>query len=241
MPIAKVNEYISYNKPRLYKGEQLKGTWEICLKIDGIRAFINLVTEEVISRANKPLYGFTHRLINELQERYGTENEVLDCEVFRKDWETTQTLVRTINNPDKVIIEDLYILDGDNVDRRLHIGWVDDPELEFINEHLIRARLMNQEGLVLKKYDRWLKVKPFETYDVKVTGITKGKGKYDGNLGAIITDMGKVGTGLTDKERWFLHSFGDKLIGMTIEVKCMELTKDGKFRHPVFIRLRFDK
>jgi ATP-dependent DNA ligase len=94
------------------------------------------------------------------------------------------------------------------------------------------------EGLVLRQGDRWLKVKPKETYDVLVTGIVEGTGKYAGKLGALITDMGKVGTGFTDKDREDLFTLP---INTIIEVECMELTPKGKFRHPRFIRVRYDK
>jgi len=49
--------------------------------------------------------------------------------------------------------------------------------------------------------------------------------------------MGNVGTGLTDDQR---RQFWAKP-PLTIEVECMELTPDGKFRHPRFKRERFDK
>jgi ATP-dependent DNA ligase len=74
---------------------------------------------------------------------------------------------------------------------------------------------------------------------VKITGLQAGLGKHQGKLGAFLTDMGKVGTGLTDHER-VLYNTPD-MIGQIIEVECMELTDDGKFRHPRFVRLRFDK
>jgi ATP-dependent DNA ligase len=50
--------------------------------------------------------------------------------------------------------------------------------------------------------------------------------------------MGKVGTGFSDamrKEDW------NSRIGEFIEVECMQLTPDGKFRHPRFLKRRWDK
>jgi ATP-dependent DNA ligase len=83
------------------------------------------------------------------------------------------------------------------------------------------------------------KVKKQETIDVVVTDIQPGAGKYVGKMGALITSMGKVGTGFSDKQR---EAFNDtSVIGRTIEVGCMEVTKDNKFRHPRFIRFRPDK
>jgi DNA ligase-1 len=81
-------------------------------------------------------------------------------------------------------------------------------------------------------------------------------------MGALLTPRGKVGTGFTDKQReewyeWFMtqpcgiyDEAGEKPTRFelladgaapTIEVDCWELTKDGKFRHPRYIRLREDK
>lgn len=91
------------------------------------------------------------------------------------------------------------------------------------------------EGLIL---DKKFKVKTEETWDVPIIGVVPGKKKYTGMMGALITPMGKVGTGFTDaqrKEDW--HS----RIGMMIEVGCMQLTPDGKFRHARYHRLRWDK
>ena len=50
---------------------------------------------------------------------------------------------------------------------------------------------------------------------------------------------GDIGTGFTDQEReQFTEEF---IINKTIEVSCMMLTPDGKFRHPRYERLREDK
>nr|WP_283842052.1 hypothetical protein [Bradyrhizobium sp. KB893862 SZCCT0404] len=103
------------------------------------------------------------------------------------------------------------------------------------------------EGLVLRQGDVWLKVKPTETYDVLVTGIIEGTGKHKGRMGALMTPMGKVGTGFSDAERVTFWNYckepddGRGIMGETIEVECMKLTDDGKFRHPRFVRVRPDK
>ena len=69
--------------------------------------------------------------------------------------------------------------------------------------------------------------------------MVEGTGKYVGMLGAFVTPMGRVGTGLTDAQR--VEFFGDHMIGQTIEVEAMEVTGDGKLRHARFLRHRFDK
>jgi len=59
-------------------------------------------------------------------------------------------------------------------------------------------------------------------------------------MGALMTDMGKVGTGFTDMERqeWWIKR--NSRVGTVIEVECMQLTPDGLFRHPRFVRWRPD-
>jgi len=92
------------------------------------------------------------------------------------------------------------------------------------------------EGLVIYQGEVSYKVKPRENHDVIVTGFTEGKGKYSGLVGALETNMGKV-SGMTDQQR----ADFTKELPEVIEVECMGLTKNGKFRHPRFIRVRFDK
>ena len=61
-------------------------------------------------------------------------------------------------------------------------------------------------------------------------------------MGALITEMGKVGTGFTDINReWWADPCRDLPVPYIIEVECMGLTKNGKFRHPRFKRIRWDK
>jgi len=74
-------------------------------------------------------------------------------------------------------------------------------------------------------------------YDIVVTGLVAGKGRYLGKVGALITSMGRVSVGLTDEQR---AEFVFLPIGTVIEVECQELTKTGKFRRPRFICLRPD-
>ncbi|MEE8597957.1 MAG: hypothetical protein V3S69_00265 [Dehalococcoidales bacterium] len=86
-------------------------------------------------------------------------------------------------------------------------------------------------------------IKPSETHDVLVTDVIEGTGKYVGMMGALMTPMGKVGTGFTDADRkWFWDTrIVNKDLPLLIEVECMSVTKNGKFRHARFKRIRWDK
>ncbi len=104
---------------------------------------------------------------------------------------------------------------------------------------MAKAVAKGYEGLILRQDKRWLKVKPIDTFDVEILSLIEGKGKYKGKLGALVTSLGNVGTGFTDEEREDIWE--NKYIGNTVEVSYMHLTEDGKFRHPRFLRIRFDK
>lgn len=117
----------------------------------------------------------------------------------------------------------------------------------------------------------WLKIKTQQTDEVVVVGFTEPKGsrkkfgslilaKYDEKGDLIFS--GQVGTGFNDKT---LKDVFEKLEPLTVsespfqkipkttakptwikpelvaEVKFSEITKDGIFRHPVFLHLREDK
>lgn len=256
----------NYIKPKFYTGKKkLKGQWQVTSKIDGVRAFIDLVSYNVTSRKGKPLYNFPTELLDELS--LICDEDTVDCEVFRNSWNESIALVRNQSTGYTVTMKDLYILTDDNMDRRLHREWLEDPTPEQIQSRLEDARREGLEGLVLRQGDIWYKVKPFETYDVVVTDAYEGEGKNVGCLGAFQTEMGKVGSGFFEKEwstltkkqladvvalgyneesytkctRRYIWEHINEYSSAMIEVKCMELTEDGKFRHPSFVRLREDK
>jgi hypothetical protein len=208
-------------KAKMWSGSSLQGLWDVTVKLDGVRV---LFTEEgPVSRKGKPLYNIP------------TDHNLTDAEVFLGSFKDTISAVRS-KSVKLVNLDNLYSLDP--IDERLVLA----KGIE-LTEDKIKAYFESvkdtAEGLVLRQDSVWLKVKPEETFDVTITGIQPGEGKHKGKLGAFLTPMGKVGTGFTDSER---ELFNDVcLIGETIEVSCMSLTDTGMFRHPRFVRVRFDK
>lgn len=115
------------------------------------------------------------------------------------------------------------------------------------------------EGVMLKNplgYYKWkrttvnsgemLKVKPFTTIDVKITGVYEGEGKFEGTLGGITiaTDSGisvSIGTGFSDNIRKEIWTNQSKYISKMVEISYFEETEDGSLRFPVFKRFRPDK
>lgn len=213
---------LSYTKCVLYKDEQLTGWWTVSYKLDGVRALVR--KDGVFSRNGKPLYN-----LDFLKKR-----APMDVEIFCGSWENTITKVRTQKEKHIIIPEEIYSLNP--LDERLIIEEVVRPSQKVIHHLLKKSLEEGFEGIVLRQLNKWYKVKPFETFDVPVIKILPGKGKHLGRMGALMTPMGKVGTGFSDEEREATWNIGE-----VIEVKCGELTREGKFRFPSFCRRRFDK
>lgn len=106
-------------------------------------------------------------------------------------------------------------------------------------------------GYTFKRNSTWMKLKPFDAADLKITGFVEGTGKYGGSLGAI-TCAGmhdskdietEVGSGFTDAERSEIWHNRAQYLGKMVEVKFQDITKAQdaeKFslRFPTFVRFR---
>ncbi|KAB0285450.1 hypothetical protein F2P58_23335 [Vibrio fortis] len=217
-------------KPKLYTGGDLSGEWVVTRKLDGVRALKN-DEGEIVSRNGKPLFNLDH-----------LKDEIQDAEIYLGNWEDTISRVRS-HTADPVPHDCVYRLQPDDYDPRLFVCILDDPTESTIDALLQQALERGDEGLVLRKSrsTNWLKVKPLETHDVRITGFTRGTGRNSERLGALITPMGKVSSGLTDELRETIWNNQDEYLNQMIEVECMELTKNGKFRHPRLVRFRPDK
>jgi len=224
---------IDINRPQAWNGKGLTGNWLLTLKIDGVRA---LWHDELgwLSRAHKPLYNIP------AWQRGGAR----DCEVFVGTHSDTIRATRTKSpKGDTPSIENEHLYGLEPLDPRLGWGNLTNPRAEDILAQLQRANELGYEGLVLRQGEHWIKVKPEETHDVAITGFAEGKGKHRGRLGYVTTDKGAVGAGFTDVQRQFLWSeaMTRRLVGQVIEVSCMQITPNGQFRHPFFLRMRPDK
>lgn len=154
-----------------------------------------------------------------------------------------------------------FLKDLTNSDSIPHIKVVDSIFHGICNEQELDQKILevknkNWEGLMLRYDDsryEWkrsknlIKLKPFYTIDLRVTGY--GEHKNGDMLGQLSVDYyGEtvwVGSGYTKEERKDFWLKREDLIGKIIEVQFMEETqnKDGKksLRFPVFKRLRLDK
>lgn len=220
-------------RPQAWNGKGLTGIWLLTLKIDGVRAIWH---DEVgwLSRAYKPLYNIPP----------WQQGRARDCEVFVGNHRDTIRATRTKSpkgDTPSISAEHLYGLYP--LDPRLLWGNMTNPSAADILAQLARVNELGYEGLVLRRDDRWIKVKSEETHDVAITGFAEGKGKHLGRLGYVTTGKGAVGAGFTDAERENLwaEAKAERLVGQVIEVGCMQVTPKSQFRHPFFVRMRPDK
>jgi hypothetical protein len=220
-------------KFKTYVEGDIKGPVVVSKKIDGVN--VTFENGVALSRANNKLYNFDDIFKNN-PDISGT------YEVFRKDWNTTISLVKTQSiGADKVTLDDLYSLEP-ILDSRLALPSPDSPTQADISKWMYQVTTAGYEGLVIHQLDtdiRW-KVKPNNTIDVKVLGVIPGKGRNTGRLGAVTTRYGDVGSGFKDTFR--VDFFNDPtFIGSIIEVSYTTMTSANKMRHARFIRLRSDK
>jgi DNA ligase-1 len=116
------------------------------------------------------------------------------------------------------------------------------------------------EGIMLKRLDalyvqggrpvnNWLKAKKSATFDCVVMGFTKGKGKYNNRIGALVfgqyvngklSELGQA-SGMSDAERNDMSLRPDTYIGKVVTIKGMERLKSGAIRHPQYAGIRHDK
>lgn len=99
---------------------------------------------------------------------------------------------------------------------------------------------------VTAKSQIMLKLKPFDSLDLRIIGYEEGTGKLKGTLGAIIvtTDAGvsiNCGTGLSESTRNEIWNNQSKYLGKIAQIKYQEITEDGSLRFPVFECIREDK
>jgi len=208
-------------KFKKYEGQTLTNA-TVSYKIDGVRA--HNTPDGPVSRAGKPLYNLT------------LPDDIEVAEIYGGTWEQTISMVRTqVGAP--VPESAIYSL-RPNIDKRLVIGVYDTITPMEVAHLFDVAKLQKLEGLIIESEGLLYKVKGTETFDVPVIGVQEGTGRNLGRMGALLTPMGKVGGGFTDAHRELYYK---DIIGKIIEVECMELTPDGKFRHPRFVRLREDK
>ena len=118
--------------------------------------------------------------------------------------------------------------------------------VDHLQAHLASVEAGGAEGLMLRKpgskYEArrsstLLKVKTRHDMEARVVGITQGKGRHRGVMGAVICEMPdgqtfSVGSGFSDEQR-----SNPPTIGSRITYSYQELTDRGVPRFPTFLRM----
>ena len=167
------------------------------------------------------------------------------------------------------MVFDILAYKGENVRQKpLHerralmqevIAAMDNPMVVLVpqtidKDALFRKMISNGlEGTVLKNVNspygvNWVKCKRVADFSVIVSGFKPGQGKYQGSLGAVavsVFDNGKLrevgfASGMDDATRHAIWNAREQWLGKTIDVSAQEITKDGRMRHPRWLRERDD-
>ena len=239
---------MKYTHANTYSGQKIKGEAILSYKIDGVRTLFK--QGKIVSRSGTEFPGFHYGLSPGARAKIRMYR---DCEVFLGNFKDTISAVSQHKPPVGCITEDhVYPLIGcpHGVDRRLYICHVHDVVATKVLEYLDSALFQGYEGLVIRAgerligKDRWYRVKPTYTADVKITGWfeqhDKNK-KKKGQLGGFITPYGRV-TAMSEDNRKLFWDNPDQYLGRMMEVEYKELYDSGNFRYGVtFKRFRDDK
>lgn len=248
MTVKLLDDGTSYTKAHAHDWENpeclLKGRCDIYIKIDGIRAIRNK-SGRVWSRNSKPLPHLDHLHFK-------------DAEIFHNSWNETSSILGSIQPPFTPLTqENVYELSDGAIDKRLYLGWANNPSNENLHELMLKQLKAGHEGLIVRCVDKkgrilWWKIVPYKYADVKVTGMKEGTNKNKGMCGSIATNYGSAGSMVADcltdhnvmgdaNIRAWLWKHRAQLIGKIIQVRYREVTEAGKFRFPSLVRLRTDK
>lgn len=240
---------------KTYKEQNVTG-WVMSEKLDGIRAFWD--GEKLLSRGGKVIYApkwFTQAypdfsIDGELWSKRGDfENisSIVRDKVPSEKWREIKHYIFEVPNAEGSLLERLekakpYESEYIKILEQRRVE--DTPALEA---YLQEVQAKGGEGLVVrdptapyidKRTSRALKVKTFRDAECEVIGHRKGRGKYSDMLGALECRLAngeefKIGSGFSDAQR-----SNPPKIGTQVTFKYTELTKYGKPRFPIFLRVR---
>ncbi len=240
---------------KVYKDQNITG-WVMSEKLDGIRAFWD--GKHLLSRQGKIIYAPKWFLKD--YPPFAIDGELW---TKRKDFENISSIVRDKVPSKKWKEIKHYIFEVPNAKGNLfqrlkivkpyegkYIQII--PQIKVKNKKLLlnflhQVEKKGGEGVVVrdpntpyiaKRTSKALKVKSFLDTECVIVGYTKGKGKYKNIIGALLCQLPnkvkfKIGSGLSDSLRK-----NPPKIGTIITFKYKEITKYGKPRFPVFMRVR---
>lgn len=138
--------------------------------------------------------------------------------------------VKKANTPYLKAVKQFWV--KDEVGLKNHLNQVVNAHGEGLMLHLANAEYVTGRSNVL------LKLKPYFDAEAKVLGYAKGRGKYQGKMGALLVENAdgvrfKLGTGFSDAERETPPA-----IGSIVTYTYKDTTKTGKPKFASFLRVR---
>ncbi len=240
---------------KVYKDQNISG-WVMSEKLDGIRAFWD--GKHLISRGGKIIHAPKWFIKNyppfaidgELWTKRGDfENisSIVRDRVPSQNWHEIKHYIFEVPNAAGGLFERLAKVkpyEGKNI-RIIPQKYV--KSKEDLQKFLKSIEKLGGEGVVVrdpnaayinKRTSKALKVKSFYDTECEVVKILKGKGKYSDKMGSVECKLPnatlfKIGSGFSDAQRSNPPKVGD-----IITFKYKEMTKYGKPRFPIFLRVR---
>ncbi len=240
---------------KTYKDQNISG-WVMSEKLDGIRAYWS--GTKLLSRSGKEINApswFTKEyppfeIDGELWTKRGDfENisSIVRDKTPSTKWKEIKHYIFEVPNALGGLLKRLEKLKPYESDIIKKIPQIEVRNQKELYKFLKEIESKKGEGVVVRdpkahyidrRTSKALKVKRFIDSECIVVGYTKGKGKFTNMVGALKCQMPngtlfKIGTGLSNKIRQNPPSIGEK-----ITFKYQNLTKYGKPRFPVFMRVR---
>jgi DNA ligase-1 len=252
--------FLFAQKPQLlllktYKDQNVSG-WVMSEKLDGVRAYWD--GKNLISRGGKIIHApkwFTKNhppfpIDGELWSKRGDfENisSIVRDKEPSEEWRQIKHYIFEVPNAKGGLFERLEKVRAYESETIKIIEQVGVKSTEHLEEFLKEVESKGGEGVVVrdpsapyvaKRTSKALKVKSFQDSECEVVELFKGEGKYSDVLGSLKCVLEnkttfKIGSGFSDKERKNPPKVGD-----IVTFKYKELTKYGKPRFPVFLRVR---
>ncbi|MDD3462276.1 MAG: DNA ligase [Sulfurospirillaceae bacterium] len=238
-----------------YKDQNISG-WLMSEKLDGIRAYWD--GKSLVSRSGRvfaapkwftkdfPLF----KLDGELWSKQG-DFEAIQSIVMQKEphqgWEKLTYNIFEVPEAKGNLIQRLALLKEPLPQYLRVVPQFTCKDKAHLAQFLKEVETKGGEGVVLrnpqtpyiaKRDDSALKVKTFYDAECEVIAHHKGQGKYKNLLGSLTCKGEKgmtfdVGSGFSDEERK-----NPPKVGTQITYKYQEITKAGKPRFPVFLRVK---
>ncbi|MBN2816779.1 MAG: DNA ligase [Campylobacterales bacterium] len=243
---------------KTYKDQNISG-WVMSEKLDGIRAYWD--GEKLLSRSGKVIHapkwflqGYPPFAVDgELWSGRGEFEKIISIvrdSLPSEDWREIKHYIFEVPDVDGNLYERMEKLKPYVSDRLKMVTQIEVKSKAHLAVFLKKVEAKGGEGVVVrdpntpyiaKRTDKALKVKSFLDDECEVVGYTKGKGKYEGLIGALRCRLRngtlfQIGSGFSNDEKTNPPAIGD-----IITFQYKELTKYKKPRFPIFLRVRYKK